>query len=161
MTQGLFSLLALSNVLNVRYKIKRLSRPIAQQIAPHMRPNGVAILVQILLLNFEKLDAVIQQVLYAGGAGLQFIRMRNVLEAQLQQLSLGVTEHLAKKAVDLKKSTGGRDQRHSMRRKTKCGTETRFVDSRRLFGALKFALLQPGRLFSLRGNGWGAGCWLV
>src|SRR5207248_7133987 len=60
LTQRLLSLFALSNVLNVRYKIKRLSRPIAQQIAPHMRPNGMAILVQILLLNFEKLNAAIQ-----------------------------------------------------------------------------------------------------
>src|SRR5947208_8095153 len=104
----------------------------------------MAILVQIFLFDFEKLSAAIQQFFYPAEAGVQFVRMRDILKAQFEQLGLRITKHLAEKSIYLKESASGRDQRHSMGRKTKCGTEPRFVDSQRFFRAFEFAFLQAG-----------------
>src|SRR6267143_5979310 len=94
LTQGFFSLFAFGDVLNVRDEIERLTGGIAQKIAANVSPNGSAIFVQILLFDFEKLDLPVKQLPGAGEAGVQLVRMRDVLEAQLQQFSLRVTEHL-------------------------------------------------------------------
>ncbi len=134
LAEGLFRALAFGDVLDVGDKVLETALAVAYQGDFDARPNRIAVLLDIALLDFYGRTAIAQQVLGDLGGNRGVVRMAQLPPVPSEQFRAGIAQHVAKRWIHLQKAAIHTRQAHAEWRVLKGGAKAFFPVQQQSFG---------------------------